>query len=68
MKENRYIISFGHCFLSKGRFQKKSKKSLDLSIQAGWLWSAGGQNPTKKNIKKEPKYKDDQNGLIHPEN
>ena len=32
----------------KGRFQKKIKKRLDLSIQAGWLRSARGQNPTKK--------------------
>ena len=42
--------------------KKNIKKLLDLSIRAGWLGSAGDQNPTKK------KYKDDQNGLIHPEN
>ena len=29
---------------------KKNKKWLNLSIRAGWLGSAGGQNPTKKNI------------------
>jgi len=35
---------------SKGRFQNKIlKKWLDLSIQAAWLGSEGGQNPTKKN-------------------
>ena len=27
-----------------------SKKWLDQSIQAGWLGSAWGKNPTKKNI------------------
>ena len=41
---------------------------LDLSIRAGWLGSARGQNPTKKNIVFKKIYKDDQNGLIHPEN
>ena len=51
-----------------GRFKKKQKKWLDLSIQAGWLGSAGGRNPTKKKIVFKKKYKDDQNGLIHPEN
>ena len=39
-----------------------------LSIWAGWLVSAGGQNPTKTNIVLEKKYKDNHNGLIHPEN
>ena len=47
---------------------KKTKKWLDFSIQAGWLGSAGGQNPTKTIIVFKKKYKDDQNGLIHPEN
>ena len=52
----------------KGRFQKTTKKWLDLSIRACWLGSAGGQNPTKTNIVLKIKNKDDQNGLIHSEN
>ena len=38
---NRYSLNEGF---------KKRLKLLDLSIQAGWLGSAQGQNPTKKNI------------------
>ena len=41
--------------LANGRFQKKIKKLLDLFIQAGWLGSAGGQNPTKKQTKIQQK-------------
>ena len=52
---------------SRIRLREGLKKWLDLSIQAGWLGSAGGQNPTKKNIVSK-KNKDDQNCLIHPEN
>ena len=46
--------------------KQKTKKLLNLSIRAGWLGSADDQNPTKKNIVFKKKYKDDQNGLIHP--
>ena len=44
-----------------------NNEKLSLSIRAGWLGSAGGQNPTKNNILFKKKYKDNQNGLIHPE-
>ena len=48
-------------------FRKKKKNMVGFIHQAGWLGSAGGQNPTKTNIVFKKNYKDDQNGLIHPE-
>ena len=56
--------------IAKKRVQKKIK--MVGLIHRGWLAWLGSvwvQNPTKiKIVLKKKKYKDDQNGLIHPEN
>ena len=53
--------------MTKGRFQKKKKKMVGF-IHPGWvagICKGPKSNPKKKKFKK--KYKDDQNGIIHPE-
>ena len=50
----------------KGRFQKNKNGQINPLRLAGWGQPWSKIQPKKNSFKK--KYKDDQNGLIHPEN
>ena len=55
--------------LPKGRFKKKIQKKMVGLIHRGWLAGVSlGPKSNQKKIVLKKKYKDDQNGLIHPEN
>ena len=66
-KSVKFVFSQSQSYLCskvcKGRFQKINKKMVGL-IHLGWL----GPKSNQKKIVLKKKYKDDQNGLIHPEN
>ena len=53
---------------SKGRFQIKFKKKCWIYPFGLAGWGQQGAKSNQKNIVLNKKYKDDQNGLIHPEN